>query len=60
MFTEANTVEDFIHDLLSGPLTRTMRNACSSYDREQMARASTGIGWQSRARPLMAVAKEDL
>ena len=45
MFNEANTVEDFIRDLLSGSAARTMREARVSYGREQMAQASTGVGW---------------
>ena len=46
MFNEANTVEDFIRDLLSGQSARTMREPRASYGREQMAQASTGVGWQ--------------
>ncbi len=46
MFNEANTVEDFIRDLLSGQSARTMRESRASYGREQMAQASTDVGWQ--------------
>ena len=46
MFNEANTVEDFIRDLLTGPPARALGEPRAEYGRESVALSSTGLGWQ--------------
>jgi hypothetical protein len=60
MLNEANTIEDFIGDLLSGSLARTMHVARASYDRESVAQASTSVGWTYIPAEQLARAESDV
>jgi len=46
MFTEANTVEDYIRDLLCGRSASSVRDAAASYGRDRFALTAAGMGWQ--------------
>jgi type I restriction enzyme R subunit len=45
MFNEANSVENFIRDLLAGPL-KSVRDSREGYGRDSAALSATSLGWR--------------